>query len=130
MQAGRQDNIITVLVVDDDPSMIRVLRMLLSTKGFHILEAESGVKGMMIAKREQPDVVLLDIMMPDVDGFEVCRKLKLQPETKEIPVIFVTAKTASEHVERGISLGAQGYVTKPFHPKELVSKIMEITETA
>lgn len=116
-----------VLVVDDDPSMIKVLRLLLKTKGFDIIEAESGMKAIAAARRQLPDIVLLDIMMPDVDGFEVCRKLKLDPLTEDIPVIFVTARTAREHVERGISLGAQGYIKKPFLPADLVAKIDELT---
>lgn len=123
---GVGDKALRVAVVDDDPELVKVLRVILSIKGIDVLEAYSGMGGYMMIKKELPDVVLLDIMMPDVDGFEICRKLKLDPETQEIPVIFVSAKTGQEHVERGLSLGAQGYITKPFNPKVLLAKIFEV----
>jgi len=115
-----------VAVIDDDPDILKVLRVILGARGIEVQEALSGLKGFVMVKRELPDVVLLDIMMPDIDGFEVLRKLKLDPETAGIPVIFLSAKTGKEHVERGLSLGAQGYVTKPFDPEELVVKIEEV----
>jgi len=115
-----------VLAVDDDPVMCKLLRMILEPKGFEVLEALSGVKGLMVTKRELPDVVLLDIMMPDIDGFDVCRELKLDPKTKDIPIIFVTAMSGQEHLDRGMSLGAQGYITKPFRPEVLIEKLYEV----
>jgi CheY-like chemotaxis protein len=118
---------VRVLVVDDDPSMRRLLRVMLEPKGFSVTEANSGAHALNVARRELPDVVLLDIMMPDIDGFGVCRELKLNATTKEIPVIFVTAKAGREHFEKGMSLGAQGYITKPFHPDVLFEKLYEIT---
>ncbi|MCJ7652386.1 MAG: response regulator [Actinobacteria bacterium] len=118
---------VRVLVVDDDPSMCKLLRIMLEPKGFEVLEAFSGVRGVVMAKSELPDIVLLDIMLPDIDGFDVCRKLKLDPTTKNIPVVFVTAKAGHEHLDRGMSLGAQGYITKPFRPEVLIEKLYEIT---
>ena len=118
---------VRVLVVDDDPSMCKLLRIMLEPKGFEVLEAFSGVRGVVMTKRELPDIVLLDIMLPDIDGFDVCRELKLDPTTKDIPVIFVTAKAGHEHLERGMSLGAQGYIAKPFSPEVLFEKLYEIT---
>lgn len=115
-----------VAVVDDDPDVIKVLRMILRSSGFEVMEATSGMKGYFLIKRELPDAVLLDIMMPDIDGFEVCRKLKLDPATADIPVIFVSARTGREHIEEGLSLGAQGYITKPFNPEQLISKLKEV----
>lgn len=124
--AGESSGIVRVLVVDDDPAMCKLLRMILEPKGFEVLEAFSGVKGLMVTKRELPDVVLLDIMMPDIDGFDVCRELKLDPKTKDIPIIFVTAMSGQEHLDRGMSLGAQGYITKPFRPEVLIEKLYEV----
>ena len=112
--------------MDDDPAMCKLLRIMLEPRGFKVLEAFSGVKALMVTKRELPDVVLLDIMMPDIDGFGVCRELKLDPATKDIPIIFVTAKAGYEHLERGMSLGAQGYITKPFRPEVLIGKLYEV----
>ncbi len=118
---------IKVAVVDDDPEMVKAVKMMLKLAGAEVFEAISGVTGYLLVKRELPDAVLLDIMMPDIDGFEVCRKLKLNPATKDIPVIFVTARTGQEHIDRGLSLGAQGYITKPFGPDDLIDKICEVT---
>jgi DNA-binding response OmpR family regulator len=122
----RAEKTMRVAVIDDDPDILKVLRVILGARGIEVQEALSGLKGFVMVKREPPDVVLLDIMMPDIDGFEVLRKLKLDPETADVPVIFLSAKTGKEHVDRGLSLGAQGYVTKPFDPEQLVDMIEEV----
>ncbi len=126
MQEGSKEKPVKIAVIDDDPSMVKVLRIMLTSSGYEVVEATSGTRGFMVAKRELPDLVLLDIMMPDVDGFEVCRRLKLDPDTKNIPVIFVSAKTGLEHVEMGLSMGADGYITKPFELKDILDKIEEV----
>jgi len=127
VQDGKPENRkIRVAVIDDDPDMVKVIRVMLGVMGFDVLEAFSGLKGYAMVKREMPDAVLLDIMMPDIDGFEVLRKLKLDQQTRDIPVVFVSARTGREHVERGLSLGAQGYITKPFRPDQLIGKIKEV----
>lgn len=126
MQGSSKEKPVKIAVVDDDPSMVRVLRIMLTSSGYEVVEAMSGTKGFLIVKRELPDLVLLDIMMPDVDGFEVCRRLKLDPDTENIPVIFVSAKTGSEHIEMGLSLGAEGYITKPFELQDILDKIEEV----
>ena len=114
-----------VLVVDDDPDMVDVIGMMLSRRGYEVLEASGGFEAVTLARKEMPDVIFLDIMMPDIDGYEVYRRIRLDPETKGIPVIFVSGKAKPEDVERGMSLGAQGYITKPFRSAELVEKIRE-----
>lgn len=130
MSEKRFDPPLKVAVVDDDPEMVKAIKMMLNLAGAEVLEAISGVTGYLLIKRELPDAVLLDIMMPDIDGFEVCRKLKLNPTTKDIPVIFVTARSGQEHIDRGLSLGAQGYITKPFGPDDLIDKISQVTGAA
>lgn len=117
------------MVVDDDKEMVSTLRLILTMAGAEVIEAYSGMSGYIMTKRELPDVVVLDIMMPDIDGYEVCRKLKLDPKTRHIPIIFLSARTGQGHIERGLSLGAQGYITKPFMPSDLLTKIFEITES-
>lgn len=114
-----------VLVVDDDPDMVKFLGVMLMLEGYEVLEAYRGNEGLQVAAEEKPDVILLDIMMHDLDGFEVYRKLKMEKETSDIPVVFVTAKTARSDVEKGLSLGAEGYVTKPFRPTDLICTISE-----
>ena len=118
---------IRVAVVDDDPDMVKAIRVMLNLAGAEVIEAISGVTGYMLIKRELPDAVLLDIMMPDIDGFEVCRKLKLNLSTKDIPVVFVTARRGQEHTDLGLSLGAQGFISKPFSPDDLIDTIAHVT---
>jgi len=115
-----------VLVVDDAPDVVKMLSLMLRTRGFEVLKAYRGIEGFKVAKRELPDVVLLDIMMPDIDGYEVYRRLRLEEETKGIPVIFVSAKGEDEDVAKGLSCGAQGYIVKPFKAAVLVDKINEV----
>jgi DNA-binding response OmpR family regulator len=116
-----------VAVVDDDPEMVKSIKLMLSIAGADVLEAITGISGYLLVRRTLPDAVLLDIMMPDLDGFEVCRKLKLDSQTKDIPIIFVTARSGQEHIDRGLSLGAQGFISKPFTPEDLVDKINQVT---
>lgn len=115
-----------VAIIDDDPEILKAVRLILSTAGYEVIEASGGALGSAMVKRELPDVVLLDIMMPDVDGFDVLRKLKIDERTRKIPVIFLSGKTGIEHINKGLSLGAQGYITKPFKPSDLVEKVKEL----
>ncbi|MCA1743706.1 MAG: diguanylate cyclase [Desulfonatronovibrio sp.] len=106
----------TVLIVDDQPVNIHALAKLIKDQ-YHILAATSGAKALEIASGDEPpDLILLDIMMPNMDGYEVCRRLKDTEKTNDIPVIFVTAKDSAEDEEMGFSLGAVDYISKPFNP--------------
>jgi len=116
-----------VAVVDDDPELVQSVKVILKVAGAQVFGARNGISGYLMIRRERPDVVLLDIMMPDMDGFEVCRKLKLDSITKGIPIIFLTAKSGQAHIDMGLSLGAQGYITKPFEHDDLVDKIIQVT---
>lgn len=117
-----------VLIVDDDPSISRLLAMALSSNGYEVFEALNGIKGYKVARREKPDVVLLDIMMPDVDGYEVFRRIKLDPTTNGIPIVFVSAKSSEEDINKGLSMGANAYITKPFEISSLLDKVRELTD--
>jgi len=117
-----------VLVIDDDLNVVEVLCLMLRTKGFDVLRAYRGIEGFNVARRELPDVILLDIMMPDIDGYEVYRRLRLDQETRGIPVIFVSARSQDEDVQKGLSSGAQGYIVKPFRAAVLVDKIKEVVK--
>lgn len=127
MEEKEQERQLSVLVVDDDPFMVKVMRTILKLEGFIATEALSGSEALKLVKDVSPDVVLLDIMMPPPDGLEVCRRMKEDPETRDIPVIFVTAKTNHKIVEEAMSLGAQGYITKPFDNRFLIEEIYRIT---
>jgi len=113
----------TILVVDDEPANIHVLMGTLKSE-YAILAATNGKKALEFAnKTPQPDLILLDIMMPEMDGYEVCRRLKENPDTREIPVIFITAMTDIGDKTKGFELGAVDYITKPFDPREVEVRV-------
>lgn len=113
----------TVLVVDDIADNLNVAANILIRQNINVLLAQSGKEALAIADKLLPDLVLLDIMMPEMDGFEVCSRLKKNNETKEIPVIFLTALGKTESIVKGFDLGAVDYVNKPFHIEELLARV-------
>ena len=112
----------TILVVDDTETNIDILLGLLDEK-YDVLVAMDGESALEIADEEELDMVLLDIMMPGMDGYEVCEKLKANPKTHNIPIIFLTAKTDEDSIEKAYDVGGIDYVTKPFKPRELLMRI-------
>lgn len=113
----------TVLIVDDDPTNLSVLFDYLRTAGFKVLVAENGEAALKRVQHSIPDIVLLDVMMPGINGFETCRRLKANEATQEIPVIFMTALTDSENEVRGLELGAVDYITKPIKMETVLIRI-------
>jgi DNA-binding NarL/FixJ family response regulator len=113
----------TVLIVDDVPANLAVLHDCLDESGFKVLVADNGKDALQHATKEQPDVILLDAVMPGMNGFEVCRQLKAEILTRQIPVIFMTGLTESEHVLAAFNSGGVDYVTKPIRPIEVVARI-------
>jgi len=114
----------TVLLVDDEEVNLYALKVILESRGYECLSASNGPDGLRVAGERLPDVILLDIHMPVMDGFEVCRRLKDNPRTLPIPVIFLTARHRDqEEVIRGLDLGANDYVTKPFNTAELLARV-------
>lgn len=111
----------TILVVDDTESNIDMLLAML--KEYDVIPATNGAEALEIAKEESVDLVLLDIMMPEMDGYEACEALKSDPKTAEIPVIFITAKADEESIEKAYEIGGIDYVTKPFKPRELKARV-------
>ncbi|MDF7823969.1 SpoIIE family protein phosphatase [Pontiellaceae bacterium B12227] len=112
-----------VLVVDDELPNRLYLRKLLEARGCEVFDADDGLTGMMLAASKVPDLILVDVIMPDMDGFELCDKLRSEPRTAGIPVIMVTAKSKIEDIETGFELGAMDYIRKPFNPRELVLRV-------
>ena len=112
-----------ILVVDDEERMARFIRLNLEHDGFRVAEAFRGMKAIQMLRDQLPDVVILDVMLPDLDGFEV---LKIIRETSTVPVIMLTAKSEEDDRVRGLELGADDYVTKPFSPRELVSRVRAV----
>lgn len=109
-----------VLVVDDDLEMLNLLRLILQGGGYEVVEASDGRAALRAAYEHHPDAILLDIMMPDLDGFEVCNRLR---EMSDVPIVFVTAKSNLDDLVRGFSLGGDDYVVKPFQAAELLSRL-------
>jgi len=108
-----------VLVVDDHPDIITLLEESFRRKGYEVISATNGYEALAKVYQEQPDLVLLDIMMPMFNGYEICQTLKNNDETKHIPIIFITASGKQADIERGFEMRADGYVVKPFEPLEL-----------
>jgi DNA-binding response OmpR family regulator len=116
----------TILIVDDHGALRYILSFDLQKKGFKTITAGSGEKGIEMAEKDHPDLILLDAMMPGIDGFETCRRLKKNDSVKDIPVLMVTAKSQREDVLEGLQAGAVSYMVKPFKFEELFNKIVEI----
>ena len=115
-----------VLIVDDVISNVLLLKVLLTNEKFKIVTAGNGTQALEQVKKENPDLVLLDVMMPDISGFEVAQQMKADPEMAEIPIIFLTAKTLKEDILEGFKIGADDYITKPFSMEELTFRIEAI----
>jgi DNA-binding response OmpR family regulator len=113
----------TVLVVDDDPVILKLLEVNFEMEGFEVVGASDGAMGLERARQVLPDIVILDVMMPRMTGYEVAKALREDDDTAHIPIIFVTARAQSSDVERGIELGVDDYVTKPFDPLDLIARV-------
>jgi len=112
-----------IMMVDDTPANLSVLSDLLSARGFKISVAEDGESALEQLQYVRPDLILLDVLMPRLDGFTTCRRLKERPETREIPVIFMTALTDTVEKVKGFELGAVDYITKPFQQEEVLARV-------
>lgn len=115
-----------ILIVDDEANIRQLVKYNLEKESYQVLEAEDGLQGIRLAKTEKPDLMLLDLMLPQMDGLEVCRSLKGNPATAALPIIMLTAK--SEEIDKviGLELGADDYMTKPFSPRELVARVKAV----
>lgn len=116
----------TILVVEDEPDLREVVRYNLEREGFRILESEDGEEGLDLLREQLPDLVLLDIMLPGMDGIEICRSIKYDPHTRSIPVIMVTARGDESDIVLGLGVGADDYIIKPFSPRELTARVKAV----
>ncbi len=113
----------TIMVVDDDPDIVTIVKTILEVKGYVVQSASSGQEVLSLLKEQKPDLIILDVMMPQMDGLEVLTRLKGNPATSSIPVILLTAKVQYEDVLGGYKLGADYYITKPFTSTQLMTGI-------
>jgi CheY-like chemotaxis protein len=123
LENGMKPESMTVLTIDDTPANIHLLTHYLEKEGYNVITAEDGFEGFKAAIKYHPDLILLDVMMPGTDGFEVCELLKADEETRDIPVVFLTAKADFEDRIKGFELGAVDYINKPFHLKEIAARV-------
>lgn len=112
-----------ILLIDDEPDVLDLIKSRLEINDYEVITALNGEEGIKRAQEVRPDLILLDIIMPGKDGFEVCRELKVNFSTKDIPVIFLSAKGREDDAFEGLRLGAVNYIVKPYDPKELLDKV-------
>ena len=115
-----------ILIVDDEPNIVIPLQFLMEQNGYLTLVAQSGEEALESISKEKPDLVLLDIMLPGVDGFEVCEIVRLNPEWRKIRIIFLTAKGRDVDIAKGMLLGADEYITKPFSNQQILDSVMKL----
>jgi two-component system alkaline phosphatase synthesis response regulator PhoP len=113
----------TILVIDDEKDLIELVRYNLEKEGFDVIAATDGQSGLEVVKKHRPDLVVLDLMMPGLDGLQVCQRLRSDPRSGRIPVIMLTAKATEADRVVGLELGADDYITKPFSPREVVARV-------
>jgi len=116
----------TILIVDDEEDIVELVQLNLVRGGYQTLACTTGEKALAIAESKRPDLVILDLMLPGIDGMEVCRRLKANPDTRQIPVLMLTAKGEEADVVAGLELGASDYVTKPFSGKVLIARVRRL----
>ncbi len=120
------DRVYKILIIDDDKTLQLMLKTVLLSNGFDVVSTFSGEEGLALAESEKPDFIILDVIMPGLKGREVCRRLKANPETKAIPVLFLTSKDSEDDVAAELQAGAVGHVIKPVNSMSLVRKIKQI----
>lgn len=115
-----------ILIVDDDPNILLSLDYLMRKNGFQVFVARNGQEALDIIQTELPQLILLDIMMPDVDGYAICQHVKTSVNLKHIQIVFLSAKSKEADIQKGLELGASAYFTKPFSSKQLLLKVQEL----
>jgi DNA-binding response OmpR family regulator len=115
-----------ILIVDDEPNILMSLDFLMRKEGYEVFVARNGTEALESLAQNQPDLVLLDIMMPDVDGYEICKQIKQNPELENCKVVFISAKSKESDIQKGYEIGADFYLTKPFSNKTIVAKVKEL----
>jgi DNA-binding response OmpR family regulator len=115
-----------ILVVDDEPELVELVKIRLEANGYQVLTAYDGQEGLDKARNEKPDLIILDLMLPKMDGYKVCRMLKFDEKYNKIPIMLFTARAQESDRKMGEEVGAEAYITKPFEPQILLGKIKEL----
>jgi DNA-binding response OmpR family regulator len=119
-----------ILTIEDTADIRRLIRMTLEFQGYEVIEASEGVQGLNLARSQKPDLILLDVMMPGIDGLDVARQLSDDPLLRRIPVIMLSAMGAASDIRAGLQAGVKAYLVKPFSPRELLDKVSRLLESA
>ena len=117
-----------ILIVDDEPNVVVPIQFLMEQQGYRVMIAERGEDALDLIYQYKPDLVILDIMLPGIDGYEVCEIVRLNPNYRDVKIIFLTAKGREVEIAKGLTLGADAYITKPYSNAELVAKVKELLE--
>lgn len=117
-----------ILIADDEPNIVISLEYLMKREGYDVIVARDGAQALAAVIRERPDLVLLDVMMPLMSGFDVCQQVRSTPEVKDTPIVMLTAKGRDTDVAKGMAMGATAYMAKPFSTKEIAAKVRELLE--
>jgi DNA-binding response OmpR family regulator len=112
-----------ILVVEDDPSSLTLLTYVLGQEGYEVLTASDGFAALKTAQNEHPDLIILDVMLPGLDGYEICRRLRQQPQTATVPIIFLSARANKGDKDVGLRMGANSYLTKPTDPSTILAEV-------
>jgi len=115
-----------ILVIEDNPSALRLIGYTLEQEGYQVIAATNGLEGMRRAQGEEPDLIILDIMLPGIDGFEICHRLRAEPGTAQLPVLMLSAKIQETDKATGLKVGADDYLTKPADPSEIISRVQTL----
>ncbi len=113
----------TILVVEDEPDFQKLIRHILEQEGYETFMASNGAQGLKVLKERVPDMILLDIRLPDMDGYEICRIIRSNPRHGRVPIIMVTIESEVKNIVRGLKIGADDYIIKPFVPEELLARV-------
>ncbi|MFC2061149.1 PleD family two-component system response regulator [Elusimicrobiota bacterium] len=115
-----------VLIIDDNVQLLRMITKIFQVWGYSVLSAETGEEGLKLAQRKRPDLVILDVGLPDMNGFKVCEILKTEKKTEGIKILMLTGKTQIKDVEQGFQVSADGYLLKPFNPERMLEKVKQL----
>ena len=117
-----------ILIVDDEPGIVVPLQFLMEQQGYNVMTAERGEDALELIYQYRPDLVLLDIMLPGIDGYEVCEIVRLNPDYRDVKIVFLTARSSEVEIAKGLSLGGDAYITKPFSNAELVALVKKLLQ--
>ena len=117
-----------ILIVDDEPGILIALQFLMEQQGYDVMTAESGEFALDMIYQYKPELVMLDIMLPGIDGWEICEIVRLNPDYRNIKIVFLTAKRSEVDIAKGLALGGDAYITKPFSNDELIARVKELLD--